>query len=313
MAQRIDDAYLQALELLLEARGRVAVLGMGKSGLIGQNMVSTLASTGTPAVFVHPAEARHGDLGMIQPGDVAVLISYSGETEEVIQLIPFLRSRDISIVAIVGELKSTLARAADAALDISVEREVCPNNLAPTASTATTLAMANSLAVSLMNARQFSASDFAALHPGGSLGRRLLTRVKDAMRKSPVPVVEPHRTVQESLFTISQGRLGLVLIMDGEELQGIVTDGDLRRALESHDDLRCVKIGDIMTRNPITIPETARLCDAEKIMKHRKVTALVVLDEDQHVAGIVGLFDGYSSVFAHPTPAANRPGMSRNH
>ncbi|MGB1701465.1 MAG: KpsF/GutQ family sugar-phosphate isomerase, partial [Nannocystaceae bacterium] len=183
MAQRIDDAYLQALELLLEARGRVAVLGMGKSGLIGQNMVSTLASTGTPAVFVHPA-----DLGMIQPGDVAVLISYSGETEEVIQLIPFLRSRDISIVAIVGELKSTLARAADAALDISVEREVCPNNLAPTASTATTLAMANSLAVSLMNARQFSASDFAALHPGGSLGRRLLTRVKDAMRKSPVPV-----------------------------------------------------------------------------------------------------------------------------
>ena len=291
LAFKINGEYSQALDMLLNTEGHVVVSGMGKSGLIGRNMVATFASTGTPSLFVHPAEAKHGDLGMIRQGDMAILISYSGETEEVIQLIPYLRKRDVPIIGFVGSLNSTLASQADVIIDISVEREVCPNNLAPTSSTVTTLAMANSLAVSLMRARDFQPHEFAEFHPGGSLGRRLLTKVKDTMRKAPLPTVEPERTVQESLLTISEGRLGLVLIMEGDQLKGIVTDGDLRRALQKHDDLRRVRIDEIMSHKPITISEDAMLCDAEEIMKSRKVTSLVVLDSQDKVSGILALLD----------------------
>jgi arabinose-5-phosphate isomerase len=291
LAFKINGEYSQALDILLNTEGHVVVSGIGKSGLIGRNMVATFASTGTPSLFVHPADAQHGDLGMIRQGDTAILISYSGETEEVIQLIPYLRKRDVSIIGFVGDLSSTLARKADVVIDISVEREVCPNNLAPTSSTVTTLAMANNLAVSLMRARDFKPHEFAEFHPGGSLGRRLLTKVKDTMRTSPLPTVGPHQTVQESLLTISEGRLGLVLIMEDGELKGIVTDGDLRRALQKHDDLRRVKISDIMTHEPIAISEEAMLYEAEEIMKTRKVTSLVVLDNQDRVSGILALLD----------------------
>lgn len=266
------------------------VCGMGKSGLIGKKMVATFASTGTPSFFLHPAEAFHGDLGMLKPVDVLILISYSGETEEVIKLIPSLQSFGNQIIAMAGNGKSTLAKHADIWLDVSVEREVCPNNLAPTTSTLATMAMGDTLAVALIEAIQFKAMDFARYHPGGSLGRKLLTRVKDVMH-SPAPAVSPHTSFHDCLMVMTQSRLGMAIVMDQGKLVGIVTDGDLRRALLENEGVIRKPVSEFMTANPHTINDGAQLSEAEIYMQDNKIRALAVTSDDGEVLGVVEIFD----------------------
>ncbi len=291
LAGKLDKNYQQALGLILNTSGRVIVSGMGKSGLIGKKIVATLASTGTPSFFMHPAEAYHGDLGMVTPNDVVILISYSGETDEVIRLIPSLKHFDVSVICMVGILDSTLAKHSDVVLDISVEREVCPNNLAPTTSTLTTLAMGDALAVSLIHARNFQPQDFARFHPGGSLGRRLLTMVKDVMHSKNLPIVSLSASVNDVVFQITRGRQGLAIVMEDHTLKGIITDGDLRRTLLGGINNLDQVAEDMMTRNPITIQQDTMLVEAEGIMKQHKIKALVVVDESEQVQGIVEIFD----------------------
>jgi arabinose-5-phosphate isomerase len=291
LASRVDESYAEAVELFFRTPGHVVVFGVGKSGLIGKKIASTLASTGTPSFFVHSAEAYHGDLGMVTERDMALLISRSGETEEVIRLLPHLRRMGVPMIALVGRTESTLARGVDVALDVSVNREVCPNNLAPTTSTLAALAMGDALAVSLIKRRGFRPCDFAKFHPGGSLGRRLLCRVKDAMRDNDLPIVSPNDTVGDSLVTMTQGRLGLVLVMHGDRLVGLVTDGDLRRAMQRHPDLLTVPVSDIMTTNPVTIDEDVLLADAHQRMSQLKLKALVVVNGEAKVTGVVEVFD----------------------
>jgi arabinose-5-phosphate isomerase len=291
LADRVDESFGRAIGLMYATPGHVVITGIGKSGIIGRKIAATLASTGTPSFFVHPAEAFHGDLGMITERDTVLLVSYSGETEEVVRLLPHLLRLGAPIISLVGALDSTLARAADVAIDVSVEREACPNNLAPTNSTLAALAMGDALAVSLMRARQFGVDDFARLHPGGVLGRRLLSRVKDVMHRRELPLIAPSQTVRDSLFTITRGRLGLALVIEDGELRGIVTDGDLRRAMQRHEDVLNVPVSDIMSTQPATIGEDALLSDAEKLMRRRKIKALVVVDGEGNPTGLVEIFD----------------------
>lgn len=291
LSNKVNGEFTKAIKLILNTTGHLIVCGIGKSGLVGQKMAATFASTGTPSFFVHPAEAYHGDLGMITEEDVILLISNSGETEEIIRLLPYLKQLNVPVIALVGRQNSHLASHADVCIDISVDREVCPNNLAPTNSTLATLAMGDALAVSLIKEKDFQANDFAKLHPGGSLGRKLLTEVRDVMHTGALPIVSPSHSVQEALLPMTQGRLGLVLVMEKDELLGIVTDGDLRRALHKYSDLSTVAVSSIMTSTPKTICETARLNDAEEIMKQNKIKALVVLDSTGKVSGILEIFD----------------------
>jgi len=291
LAERVDERFAQAVALILSTQGHVVVSGVGKSGQIGHKIASTFASTGTPALFINAAEAHHGDLGMVTDRDTALLISHSGETDEVVRLIPHLRALGIPIIGMVGKLDSTLARTADVVLDVSVEREACPNNLAPTSSTLATLAVGDALAVALICERGFSPKDFARNHPGGSLGRRLLTRVRDVMRRTKLPVVGPNDTVGDSLMTMTEGRLGLVLVTQGDRLVGLITDGDLRRAIHRHPDVLRVKVSEIMTQNPVTIDEDCLLADAHQRMQSMKLKALVVLSGEGKVTGVVEVFD----------------------
>ncbi|MFI7839825.1 SIS domain-containing protein [Pseudomonas asiatica] len=290
LADRIDGEFQSAVELILGCKGRTVVCGMGKSGLIGQKMVATFASTGTPSFFLHPAEAFHGDLGMLKPIDVLILISYSGETEELIKLIPSLKSFGNKIIAMTGNGKSTLAKHADIWLDISVEREVCPNNLAPTTSTLATMAMGDALAVALIEAIQFKPMDFARYHPGGSLGRKLLTRVKDVMH-SPAPVVSSITSFHDCLLVMTRSRLGMTVVMDEDKLVGIVTDGDLRRALLDNEGIVHETVAQFMTANPHTISEDAQLSEAESYMLDNKIRALAVTGAEGGIVGVVEIFD----------------------
>ncbi|MBF8780881.1 KpsF/GutQ family sugar-phosphate isomerase [Pseudomonas fulva] len=290
MASRLDDNFQNAVELLLGCKGRAVVCGMGKSGLIGKKMVATFASTGTPSFFLHPAEAFHGDLGMLKPIDVLILISYSGETEELIKLIPSLKSFGNRIIAMTGKGTSTLARHADIWLDISVEREVCPNNLAPTTSTLATMAMGDALAVALIEAIAFKPMDFARYHPGGSLGRKLLTRVRDVMH-APAPVVAPDTRFHDCLLVMTRSRLGLALVLDQDKLVGIVTDGDLRRALLEDQGIVNSPVSAFMTRSPRTIDQDAQLAEAEAFMVEHKIRALAVTGDGGAVVGVVEIFD----------------------
>lgn len=291
LADRLDGEFQRAVELMLGCKGRAAVCGMGKSGLIGKKMVATFASTGTPSFFLHPAEAFHGDLGMLKPTDVLILISYSGETEEVVKLIPSLKSFGNKIIAMTGAGKSTLARHADIWLDISVEREVCPNNLAPTTSTLATMAMGDALAVALIEALDFKPMDFARYHPGGSLGRKLLTRVCDVMKTS-TPVVGLDTSFHDCLWVMTASRLGLAVVIEQGKLGGLVTDGDLRRALLNNPAIVNDKVANFMTVNPHTIQADAQLSEAEAYMLNRKIRALPVLAADgTGVVGIVEIFD----------------------
>ncbi|KMM84383.1 arabinose-5-phosphate isomerase [Pseudomonas taetrolens] len=290
MAERLNGEFQSAVELLLGCKGRTVVCGMGKSGLIGQKMVATFASTGTPSFFLHPAEAFHGDLGMLKPIDVLILISYSGETEELIKLIPSLKSFGNKIIAMTGNGKSTLAKHADIWLDISVEREVCPNNLAPTTSTLATMAMGDALAVAIIAAIQFKPMDFARYHPGGSLGRKLLTRVSDVMH-SPAPIVSPSTSFHDCLLAMTESRMGLTVVLDEGVLVGIVTDGDLRRALLQNQGVTGSTVDRFMTRNPHTIEESSQLSEAETYMIDNKIRALAVTNHANAIVGVVEIFD----------------------
>ena len=290
MRARLDGRISQAVDLVLEMRGRVVVVGMGKSGIIGQKIAATLASTGTPAFFVHPGEAFHGDLGMIKPIDVALLISNSGETEEVLRILPFLQYQQNKIVAMTGKMNSTLAAHADVVLDVGVEREACKNNLAPTCSTTNTLAMGDALAVALTVQRGFQPEDFARFHPGGSLGRRLLTRVCDVMQKGKLPVCAPDASFRDVVNAITYGRMGLTLVMENAVLRGIITDGDLRRAFESYSDVNALKAEQLMSVNPLTIAAQTRVAEAEAFMLEKEVGALVVQDAEGKTVGVLQIY-----------------------
>ena len=291
MAARLDAAFEAAIQTILSMQGRVVVVGMGKSGIIGQKIAATMASTGTPACFVHPGEAFHGDLGMIKPIDVALLISNSGETEEIIRILPFLQYQQNRIIAMTGAPKSSLGRNAHVVLDVGVEREACNNNLAPTSSTTCTLVMGDALAMVLAAERDFQPEDFARFHPGGSLGRRLLTRVADVMNKDKLPICTPDASFKQVVHSINRGYLGLTLVMQDNELEGIITDGDIRRAFDRDTDFTILCAQDIMSRTPKTVTPDMRFAEAEAYMRAEKVGSLVVQDDNNEVVGILRIYD----------------------
>lgn len=293
MAGRLDRGFPDAVALILACQGRVVVSGMGKSGHVGGKIAATLASTGTPAFFMHPGEASHGDLGMIAHDDVVLTLSNSGESGEIVSIVPLLKRRGAKLVAMTGNPASTLAREADAHLYTGVEKEACPLNLAPTASTTAALAMGDALAVALLNARGFSADDFARTHPGGSLGRRLLVHVRDVMHGGDaLPRVDTDATLKAALFEMTQKGLGMTAIVDaGGKVAGLFTDGDLRRALERPLDLRQAMIADLMTRNPKTIRADALAVAAVEKMDTLKINGLLVVDADDTLVGALNMHD----------------------
>jgi len=291
LIEQLDSNLTDAVDAILTSRGRVIVCGMGKSGLIGNKIAATLASTGTPAFSVHPGEASHGDLGMVRSEDIFLALSNSGETDEVIRLIPFLQDNGNQLIAITGRPDSTLARHADFHLNAAVPREACPLQLAPTASTTAALALGDALAIVLMEARGFRPEHFVRFHPGGNLGRRLLTRVEHVMHTEHLPIVHPDDPAAHVVQTISAGRMGVAVVCVDRELTGIITDGDLRRAMERHRrDFSELLAGDMMTANPIHVDRKARLQDAVDLMTERSITSLVIAD-DRRLIGLVHLFD----------------------
>ncbi len=293
LTERIDGAFLQALNLILRCRGRVIVSGVGKSGHIARKIAATLASTGTPAYFVHAAEASHGDLGMITPEDVLIALSNSGETEELLAILPSLKRQGGRLIAITGNPDSSLARQADMHLDAQVREEACPLNLAPTASTTAALALGDALAVALLDARGFGAEDFARSHPGGVLGRRLLTHVHDVMRTgAALPVVGEEATLAQALLEISRGGMGMTAILDERQrVLGIYTDGDLRRTLERDIDFRSTPVTAVMTRNPRTIAAERLAAEAAEMMEKHRINQLLVTDREGRLIGALNTHD----------------------
>ncbi|HEX6633222.1 MAG TPA: KpsF/GutQ family sugar-phosphate isomerase [Usitatibacter sp.] len=291
---RLGESFLRAHRLVLDTKGRVVVTGMGKSGHIARKIASTLASTGTPAFFMHPGEASHGDLGMITGHDVVIAISYSGESEEILKVLPMIKRRGTPVIAITGRASSTLAVEADVHLDAAVEKEACPLNLAPTASTTATLALGDALALALLDARGFRSEDFAMHHPGGSLGRRLLVHVRDIMRKGEqLPKNSPETLLPEAIIEMSKKGIGMTAIVGpGDRLLGIFTDGDLRRTLEKHDAIRSIKVGDVMTPNPRTIAPERLAAEAAQVMQtHRIGGRIVVASPEGRLLGVVTFND----------------------
>jgi arabinose-5-phosphate isomerase len=294
LAARIDGGFAAACRLVLASRGRVVATGMGKSGHIARKIAATLASTGTPAFFVHPGEAGHGDLGMITDADVVLALSYSGESDEVLTLLPVLKRQGNALIAMTGKPQSTLARAADVHLDVSVAVEACPLDLAPTSSTTATLAMGDALAVALLEARGFTADDFARSHPAGSLGRRLLLHITDVMHAGDdVPRVQATATLSEALVEMSRKRLGMTSVVDAEgRLLGLFTDGDLRRTLDDAAlDVRTAMIADVMTRNPRTIAADQLAVEAARLMESHKISGLIVVDDAHRAVGALNIHD----------------------
>jgi arabinose-5-phosphate isomerase len=294
LIDRISESFEKAVEIILNSRGRVVVTGMGKSGLIGKKIAATLASTGTPAFFMHPAEAIHGDLGMVTSDDVIIAISNSGETEEVIRLIPFLKRFNVKLIAITGNNGSTLAQQADVSLDVSIREEACPLGIVPTASTTATLAMGDALAVALLKRRGFKEEDFAMYHPGGSLGKRLFIKVRDLMHTGDaLPVVEPDTPMTEAIMEISSKRLGVTAVVDGERrIMGIITDGDLRRGIQKYGKAFFdMKAGEVMTKNPKTISADELAMKALAIMEEKSITSLLVPDRNGRLEGIIHIHD----------------------
>ena len=291
---RIDGAFSAACAAIMAGNGRVVCTGMGKSGHIARKIAATLASTGTPAFYVHPGEAAHGDLGMVTDADIVLALSYSGESDEILLLMPALKRQGNTVIAMTGREHSTLAREADIHLDISVPAEACPLALAPTASTTASLAMGDALAVALLEARGFTADDFARSHPAGALGRRLLLHITDVMHAGDdVPRVGPDATVSEALVEMSRKRLGMTAIVDGDgHLLGLYTDGDLRRSLDDENvDLRGTRIDAVMTRTPKTIDADALAVEAAQLMEAHKINALLVVDAGQRVVGALNIHD----------------------
>jgi len=292
LSSRVDQQFSIACETLLACQGRVIVTGMGKSGHIGNKIAATLASTGTPAFFVHPGEASHGDLGMITKTDVVIAISNSGNTNEIVTLLPLIARLGIPLISMTGDEQSQLAKAACANLDVSVTIEACPLNLAPTTSTTVTLVMGDALAIALLEARGFNAEDFAFSHPSGALGRKLLLRVKDIMHEGDqIPVVTADKTLQDALIEMTQKGLGMTTIMsDDAKLVGIFTDGDLRRIIDLKVDFATTSVSDVMSADPKTIPQNMLAAEALTIMEKASITALIVEEED-HITGVLHLHD----------------------
>ena len=293
MAARVGPEFAAAVEVVLNCSGRVVVMGMGKSGHIGRKIAATLASTGTPAMFVHPGEASHGDLGMITAVDVVLAISNSGESEELTVILPTLRRLQVRVIALTGGAQSALARHADVVLDSSVAQEACPLNLAPTASTTAQLAMGDALAVALLDARGFKPEDFARSHPGGSLGRKLLTHVADVMRSGDaVPSVRPDVSLSELMREMSAKGLGVSAIVDAQQqVLGIFTDGDLRRLVEKGADLRAMCAADVMHANPRTLDSASLAVDAVALMEQYRITSVLVVDEAGRLCGALNTND----------------------
>jgi len=293
LAERIDGAFLAALALILNCKGRVIVSGIGKSGHVGRKIASTLASTGTPSFFMHPAEARHGDLGMITADDVLIGLSNSGESAELLTILPSIKRRGAKLIAMTGNAQSTLARDADVHLDAGVAHEACPLNLAPTASTTAALALGDALAVALLDARGFGAEDFARSHPGGELGRRLLTRIRDVMRSGDeVPTVGPGASITDASREISRGGIGMTVVISAQRrVLGIFTDGDLRRAIVGNADLQALTVGDVMTGNPRLLGPDKLAAEAVEMMDSHKINQIPVVDDSGLLIGALNMHD----------------------
>ena len=291
LSKNLDSNFKKAVVHILNSKGKLIISGMGKSGIIGKKIAATMASTGTPSFFIHPAEAYHGDLGMIERDDIVLLISNSGETDEVLKLIPFLKAHRNIIISMSGKPNSTLAKNSTYHLNIAVDKEACPLQLAPTSSTTATLVMGDALAIALMKQRDFQDRDFAQFHPGGSLGRRLLTKVGDVMKRNNLPIVELDSSIKDVIRVISMARLGLVIVMDGDNVLGIITDGDIRRAMEESEELFFTLLAsELMSKNPKIIDRKSKLIIAQEKMTNYKVNSLLVLEESKLV-GVVQIYD----------------------
>lgn len=287
----IGENLDRAVEIILTCKGKVIVTGVGKSGQIGAKIAATFSSTGTPSFFVNPLDVFHGDLGVITTDDVVLAISNSGQTDELLRFVPYLKRHNIPIIAITGNEDSLLAQNSAAHLSAAVSHEACPLGLAPTSSTTATLALGDALACALIEARQFKEADFAQFHPGGSLGRRLLTKAEDVMHRDNLPLIAPDTPLTDTLIHMSEGRLGLCVIVEKEKVKGIITDGDLRRALQAnHDAFFTLKAVDIMSRNPKTVAPDTRIAAVEDILQRNKIHAVIVADSDGHALGIVDSF-----------------------
>lgn len=293
LIDRIDHKFAEACHLLLSCEGKVIVMGMGKSGHIGKKIAATFASTGTPAFFIHPGEAKHGDFGMITQKDIVLILSNSGETEEILCILPFIKRLNLSLIALTGKPHSTLAKAATINIDVSVEQEACPLNLAPTASTTAALVMGDALAISLLEKRGFTVEDFAKSHPGGSLGRKLLLRVDELMHTgSAIPTVNNEAVLKAALVEITQKKLGMTTVIDNNNrLTGIVTDGDVRRAFDKNYDVYSTQVQQIMTKEPKVIPADTLAAEALNIMNTKKITVLVITNEQHHPVGVIHMHD----------------------
>lgn len=294
LTEKLNKDFVKAVEVIFKSRGRVVVTGMGKSGLVGKKIAATLASTGTPAFFLHPAEASHGDLGMVTSDDVVIAISNSGDTEEIVSLMPFLKRFNITLISITGNPDSVLSREADLNIDVSVKEEACPLGIVPTASTTATMAMGDAIAVALLQKRGFKEEDFAFFHPGGSLGKKLFTKVKDLMHTGDAfPVVSPDVSMADAVMVISSKRLGMTTVAGTDnKLLGILTDGDLRRGIQKWGKAFFdMKAGEVMSRNPKTISEDELAAKALSIMESHSITSLVVSDEEGRPKGIIHLHD----------------------
>lgn len=297
LIERVDSSFDRAVEMIMNCTGRVVVTGMGKSGHIGSKIAATLASTGTPALFLHPAEGIHGDLGMVTKGDIVIALSNSGETEELSRMLPSLKRIGIRIIALTGNRESTLARNSDVVIDVGVKEEACPLGLAPTASTTATLAMGDALAVALLDRKGFREEDFACYHPGGALGKRLLLRVRDVMHTGDaVPKVSEDSLVKDAIYEISSKKMGITAVVDGTgSLRGVISDGDLRRWIErterSGENLLSKKAREVMTKDPKVISGDALAAEAVAVMENVSITCLMILDEQRRPEGVVHLHD----------------------
>jgi len=293
ISKRLDHHFAKACHYLLSSKGRIAVMGIGKSGHVARKIAATLASTGSPAFFVHPAEARHGDIGMITRDDTILVLSKSGETEEIVSLLPFIKRLDIPLIAITGSPHSTLAQMANVNLDVSVEKEACPLGLAPTTSTTAALVMGDALAIALLEKRGFTENDFALSHPGGSLGKQLLLRVDEVMHQGQtMPIVNQDAFLKTALVEMTQKKLGMTTVVNQQgELVGIFTDGDVRRAFDKNADVQKTTVNQVMTKNPKVISPHLLAAEAVRIMETYKITALIVTNEHNHPIGVVHMHD----------------------
>src|SRR5512143_416516 len=293
LVDKLDGGFTRAVDMILACKGRVVVTGMGKSGNIGNKIAATLASTGTPALFLHPAEGIHGDLGMVTKGDVIIAISNSGETEEIVKLLPVFKRLSVPVIALTGGARSTLAKSSDVTIEVGVKEEACPMGLVPTASTTAALAMGDALAITLLDARGFKEEDFACFHPGGQLGKRLLLRVSDLMHSGEaVPVVSESAGMRDALFVITSKKLGITTVVDADgRLTGVITDGDLRRYLEKSADLFDRKAGELASPNPKVISKDALAAEAVAVMERLSITSLLIVDGEGRPEGIRHLHD----------------------